>query len=557
MEHMWSFLVVSITVSICARAPMLKGVLTMCKNSRSLPILFCLIWFCCLTTLAGAGSQWARTIGGTGVDTFTSTLRTGDGGYLFGGHTTSFGAGGRDAWLVKTDASGDIVWQRTYGGAGNDTLADMDVTEGEGIVFVGSTESFGAGGLDVWCVRLDADGNLVWQNTYGSKNEEWALCVERAPDGGFIVGGVLRDPSQRNAWCLKLDALGIVVWQKAFLASTLDGVRDMRATADGGVILVGNTDDALCDVWCIRLDSIGNVAWQQAYTGSGSDVVDAVDATDDGGYVFAGYTDSFGSGSVDAWLVRLDALGNVLWQRTYEGGNDDAFMAVRTTADGGSIVEGTTNSSGAGNWDVWCVKLGPSGDVIWQKTSGGVDIDGGTGVEVATDGGYVLAGYTLSFGAGNCDGLCLRIDSTGDIGPACPTLIGDSKASLTDAAAVASVYEVSETPTTVVGIPSGAVPVKSSATTLLLCSGDSDGPMITSITSRTSKPGSSATIRGAGFSTDKTKDVVYFGTKKVKTITRARPTSLVIVIPRVKKGTVDVYVTVNGQKSNTMPFQVK
>ncbi len=285
--------------------------------------------------------------------------------------------------------------------------------------------------------------------------------------------------------------------------------------------------------------------------GASDDYAESVQATSDGGYILAGGTNSFGAGNYDAWCVKLDASGNVLWQKTYGGASADIAESVQATSDGGYILAGSCQS------DAWCVKLDASGNVLWQKTYGSADNDNAWAVQATSDGGYILAGNTNSFGAGNSDVWCLKLSSTGDIDPSCANLVLSSIASTSVSTAVPAISTAAVMPTAVAGIATSASVTSSTATTTVLCSSGPEGPVISSIKSKTGKPGSSATINVTGFSTDKKKDIVYFGTKKVKSINKAKATSLKVTIPKVKKGTVGVYVVVNGQTSNTIQFQVK
>jgi len=312
------------------------------------------------------------------------------------------------------------------------------------------------------------------------------------------------------------------------------------------------------DAWVMKLGAAGNVLWDKTYGGTEDDfILDYAGATADGGYIVSGITSSFGTIDGEGWCMKLDATtGNIVWENSYDGAPYDVLL----TPDGGCLLAGVAFASGAGGADGYCAKLDALGSVSWQKTYGGTNLDWVTGADLTADGGYVLAGYTSNFGAILNGGMCLKISSTGDIDPSCPDLGRDAPGGAVPIAVAIHLNGGSSITTPAIPAASAVGGFDSTATTTLLCSPppQPQGPTITSITSRTSKPGSTATIRGTGFGTNKTKVVVYIGIKKVKTLNRLTPTSIKFTIPsRVKKGLYDVSVVVDGVKSNTIQFQIK
>jgi predicted secreted protein len=420
--------------------------------------------------------QWAQTYGGAGNDVAVSTKQTADGGYIVAGYTGSFGAGGNDFWVSKLDASGTVTWQKTYGGAGNDCCAlSTQQTADGGYIVAASTDSFGAGGLDVWVLKLDASGNVTWQKTYGGAGIDGANAIQQTTDGGYIVAGLTRSfgAGLDDVWVLKLDALGAVTWQKTYGGTADDVAYSIQQTTDGGYIVAGRTSSSGAggmDVWVLKLDALGAVTWQKAYGGAGNDVAGSIKQTSDGGYIVAGWTTSFGAGGMDIWVLKLDALGNVTWQKAYGGaGNDSASStdAIQQTSDGGYIVAGTT-SFGAGSGDVWVLKLDASGTITWQKTYGGASSDGAYAVQQTSDGGYIVAGYTASFGAGGNDVWVLKLDASGNI-PTCGPQ-GTSSATVTVTGVAPVVTVVAAPSSTVVGLPTIATITNSTVTPAQVCS---------------------------------------------------------------------------------------
>jgi len=207
-------------------------------------------------------------------------------------------------------------------------------------------------------------------------------------------------------------------WAKTYGGSSSDYVKSIQQTTDGGYIVAGSTYSfaaGVIDFWVLKLDSSGNVTWQKTYGGSGGDSASSIQQTTDDGYIVAGYTNSFAAGVIDFWVLKLDSSGNVTWQKTYGGSESDFASSIQQTTDGGYIVAGSTHSFGAGDEDFWVLKLDSSGNVTWQKTYGGSGGDSASSIQQTTDGGYIVAGSTHSFGAGSSDIWILKLDSSGEI----------------------------------------------------------------------------------------------------------------------------------------------
>ena len=208
-------------------------------------------------------------------------------------------------------------------------------------------------------------------------------------------------------------------------ARTYGGMNDDRAwfvlqTTDGGYIVAGYTNSfgaGSGDVFLVKTDANGNVQWAKTYGGTGGEIAHSVQQTSDGGYIVAGYTTSFGAGWGDAFLVKTDANGNVQWAKTYGSTGDEYIITVQQTSDGGYIGAGATSSFGAGGLDFFLIKTDANGNLQWAKTYGGTGLDSVYySVQQTSDGGYIVAGYTTSFGAGGEDIFLVKTDANGNIG---------------------------------------------------------------------------------------------------------------------------------------------
>ncbi len=378
-----------------------------------------------LTAPLTAQITFQRTYGGTSVDEGNSVAQTTDSGYVIAGYTYSSGAGGSDVYLVKTDASGDTMWTRTYGGGNDDRGRSIRQTADGGYIITGYTCSFGAGEYDVWLIKTNASGDTVWTRTYGGTNWDWGRSVQQTADGGYIIAGSTRSfgADYWDVWLIKTNANGDSIWTRTFGGTGYDYGNSVQQTADAGYIIAGCTYSfgSGRDVWLIKTDASGDTMWTRTYGGWWNDSRGySVQQTADSGYVITGETWSYRDGYEDVYLVKTDASGNTMWTRTYGGTASDVAHSVQQTADGGYVVAGCTNSFGAGEYDVWLIKTNNSGGMMWAQTFGGADYDQGRSVAQTADGGYVIAGWTWSFGAGSDDVYLIKTDPDGNVAIAEP-----------------------------------------------------------------------------------------------------------------------------------------
>jgi hypothetical protein len=409
---------------------------------------------------AGTSSQWAKTYGAWTEDVSWSIQQTSDGGYIVAGNTKYFGAGGSDIWVLKLDQNGNIQWQKTYGGPDWDIASSIQQTSDGGYIVAGDTRSFGAGGWDIWVLKLDQNGNIQWQKTYGGRSDDSASSIQQTSDGGYIVAGDTRSfgAGDLDIWVLKLDQNGNIQWQKTY-GGPMDDYNSspsIQQTSDGGYIVAGDTKSfgaGRWDIWVLKLDQNGNIQWQKTYGGRSDDSASSIQQTSDGGYIVAGDTRSFGAGESEIWVLKLDQNGNIQWQKTYGGRSDDFAPFIQQTSDGGYIVAGDTMSFGAGDLDIWVLKLDQNGNIQWQKTYGGRNGDFASSIQQTSDGGYIVAGYTTSFGAGGI--WVLKLDANGDIGGC--NLIGTSNATVKDTSVNGVATSVTPRDTSVSGQNSSAV----------------------------------------------------------------------------------------------------
>jgi hypothetical protein len=385
----------------------------------------------CFSYEANAQELFANTYGGNGNDWAYAIQQTREGGYVLAGPASSFGAGGYDFWVVKLDASGNVTWQKTYGGSADDIPNAIQQTTDDGYIVAGRTLSYGKGGFDVWVIKLSASGNIVWQKTIGGSGSDLAYSVRQTKDGGYVVAGGTDSSGAGNLdfWVIKLDSSGDSIWQYTYGGSSVDLAYASEPTADGGLVVAGGAVSFGAggyDVWVLKLSASGTVMWQKAFGGPSDDLAFAIEQTADGGFIVAGRTNSYGAGNTDFWILKLKASGELEWQRTYGGSAVDWAFSVRQTSDGGYVAAGRTDSFGAGSSDVWILKLDASGNILWQRTFGGSSLDYAYSINLAQDGSYLVAGVAASFGAGSYDMVALKLEPSCILGAACSYLSATS-----------------------------------------------------------------------------------------------------------------------------------
>ncbi len=386
-----------------------------------LPAISCvLLSGICLASIASAQTSWWRTFGGTNYDWARSVQQTSDGGYIIAGYTTSFGAG---FYLIKTSDSGDTLWTRTHGGPYADMGFSVRQTSDGGYVLAGYTNSFGAGGLDVYLIKTDSSGDTLWTRTCGGTDIDEAHSVRQTSDGGYVAAGGTQSFGAGNwdVYLVKTDSSGDTLWTRTYGGTSDDDAWSVQQTSDGGYVIAGYTASFGAgreDVYVIKTNASGDTLWTRTYGGTSDDEGYSVQQTSDGGYIIAGYTSSLGAGSEDVYLIKTDASGDTLWIRTYGGTSDDEGYSVQQTSDGGYVIAGYTSSFGAEFCDSYLVKTDASGDTLWTRTHGGTDNDYSWSVQQTSDDGYVTAGETESFGAGNYDVYLIKTDSLGNVGVA-------------------------------------------------------------------------------------------------------------------------------------------
>ena len=319
---------------------------------------------------------------------------------------------------MKLDSSGNVQWTKTIGRSGHDDGANSIIQSSDGgYVVAGWTLNLGY--YDFYVVKLDSAGNVQWAKTIGGSYDDIANSIIQSSDGGYVVAGMYSFGERHsNFYVVKLDSSGNIVWAKTIGGSGSDEAHSIIQSSDGGYVVAGGTSSFGAggyDMYVVKLDSSGNVLWTKTIGGSDLDAAYSIIQSSDGGYVVAGWTWGFGAGYGDMYVVKLDSSGNVQWAKTIGGSNSDAAYSIIQSSDGGYVVAGYTKSFGAGYRDIYVVKLDSAGNVQWAKTIGGSSDDEASSIIQSSDGSYVVAGYTESFGAGDIDFYVVKMDANGNV----------------------------------------------------------------------------------------------------------------------------------------------
>ncbi len=364
---------------------------------------------------AFAQQTWQRTYGGTNVDGGSSVQQTTDGGYIVSGYTSSYGAGYSDVYLVKTNASGDTLWTRTYGGWFEDQGWSVQQTFDGGYIAAGYAASFG-NGYQVYLVKTNASGDTLWTRTYGGALTERGFAVQQTRDSGYVVAGHTNSFGNAfQAYLVKTDASGDTLWTRTYGGTGNDGSEAVCQTSDGGYLLTGATASfgSGYQVFLVKTNASGDTLWTRAFGETGDEWGESVLQTTDSGFVIAGHTTSFGN-SGQIFLIKTNPSGDTLWTKNFGGADDDYGESVQQTSDGGYFLTGVSGYLGA-DAQVFLVRTNASGDSLWTRTYGGTSAEYGESGRQTSDGGYIVTGYTGSYGNGDQVYL-IKTDANGNVG---------------------------------------------------------------------------------------------------------------------------------------------
>jgi len=391
--------------------------------------------------------DWVKNFGGSGNESAQSIVKTTDGGFAVVGYTGSIDGDvatksqeENDYWLLKFDGNGNLQWNKTYGGSMDDIGQSLAQTSDGGFVLTGyamssdGDASNNEGFHDNWIIKLDAQGIMEWESSYGFSGHDHSYDIIEASQGGYFFTGFLDITSARldgntekgnsltshgvgEFWGTKIDEEGSIQWRGYFGGTNNDRAHGVVQTDDGGFVMAGFTEsddydisstNGSYDFWVIKVDSFGNLLWEQSFGGEGIEVSYDIAKTADNGFVVVGNTFSsngdvfLNHGQSDVWMIKLDEDGEMIWEKTYGGSQFDLAQAVVQSKDGGFLITGNSKSDdydssfNNGENDIWVVKTNRVGDLVWEKSFGGSGLDFGFDLLENTDGSIMVVGESLS-----------------------------------------------------------------------------------------------------------------------------------------------------------------
>ena len=359
--------------------------------------------------------------GGTENDNGTSVVQTSwDRGYIVTGYRQSSGAPA--VYLIKTDSLGDTLWTSEFR-RGNSVGCEVVLTgtlPWIGYVIAGYCDSNTPDWYNVYLLQIAPNGDTMWTREYGDPfSQDFGYSVAKTTDGGYIIGGYTHTPP--DVLLVRTDSDGNLLWTRAYGGPGDDYGYSVVQASTGYYAIAGSTGGSFpsYDVYLMKTNDGGDSMWARTYGGASLDCGYSLAKTTDGGYIMAGQTFSFGAGSSDVYLIKTGPLGDTLWTRTYGDTAYDCGNSVAQTTDGGYIIAGFTTSYGAGSNDVYLIKTDSLGDTLWTRTYGGTFSDRGSSVAQTTDGGYIIAGETWSYGVGtpgHPNVYLIKTDSLGSTG---------------------------------------------------------------------------------------------------------------------------------------------
>jgi len=373
-----------------------------------------------------SAESWYKNLVRSGHDEAYSVQQTIDNGYIIVGSTELWSNGGKDVWLAKTDSNGNLLWNKSFGGSGNDEGRSIQQTRDGGYIIAGSTESYGNGNKDVWLIKTDLAGKKEWSKTFGAAYYDGGHSVQETKDGGYIIVGRTSpnvNNERQDIWLIKTDSKGNEEWNKTTEGQFVDDSSVfVWQTKDDGYVVTGRTDSSHItnfDVLLMKWNSEGNEMWSRIIGGPGDEGGRSVHETADGGYIITGWTTSHGSDDKDVLLIKTNSTGYEIWNKTYGHGspNDESGESIQQTKDGGYIVAGWTTSYGSGGQDkdVWLIKTDSYGKEEWSNYFGESGVDEGRSVQQTKDGGYIIGGFTNSYEALDGDIFLIKTNSNGEI----------------------------------------------------------------------------------------------------------------------------------------------
>jgi prepilin-type N-terminal cleavage/methylation domain-containing protein len=364
-----------------------------------------------------ASSSFAKAYGGSGSDWGLSVIQTSDGGYATTGYTTSYGAGNMDILTIKYNSGGEIEWSKTWGGANHDVGYSITETSDGSYIITGKTTSFGVGLDDMVIIKYNSAGDLLWNHTWGVEGlrNQVGESVAQTSDGGYIVTGSNAVAGGTDVIVVKYNSAGDLLWNRTWGSNSINIGMSIIQTLDGGYAITGQTNGygaGSADLLFQKYDSAGNIAWTRTWGDSETQVGRAITQAGDGSYYITG---SGGTQGQQSHLLKFSLEGDLIWNRSWGGESSYGNYGLTISENSDIVVTGAHSSQGAGNFDVLISRFTSEGNLVWDKTWGGDSNDFGRSIYATSDGGFVVTGYSQTYGSGGSDLILLKYDASSAI----------------------------------------------------------------------------------------------------------------------------------------------
>lgn len=404
----------------------------------SLSIIF--LFFLFSNVYAQPLIEWSEGLGGSMNDIPEVVFNTADGDFIIAGQSASSDGtidnnkGGTDLWVTKVNDDGNMIWEKNYGGSEDDFAMDLQPTADGGYIMVGGSASENGdlnnnnGRIDLWVIKINAFGELQWSKNFGGSGVEIGTSIQTISDGYILVGctgsagetGISAGFGGHEYWVLKLDLDGNLVWEKTYGGKRHDAAKSIVANGNDEYLIAGNTwsndgdisnNQGHGDAWVIKINNVGTLLWEKTFGGNTPDRLNSLAKTNDGNYIFAGVKSEmdlvsngfFGRYDEQYWVLKFSESGQLLWEQTYGGNKYDEAFSVEPTMDGGYIIGGSVQSnlddfsSNAGNLDAWILKTNGTGTTEWSELYGGAGNENLKSITETSDGGFLMLGATNSY----------------------------------------------------------------------------------------------------------------------------------------------------------------
>ncbi len=360
-------------------------------------------------------TTWTRIFGSSDNEYGYYAEQTNDGGFILVGYVDI--SGDDDIWLIKTDSNGDTLWTKTYGTYYYDYASCVHQTSDGGYIIFGDTDSFYPSRWNGWLIKTDADGDTLWTKVFTGPNYYFIRSGVELPSGnGYVFVGYTKATAggAEDIWLVRTDMAGDTVWTRTFGGSEREIAFTVLRATDGDLVIGGDTEsfsEGDFDAWVIRVNTSGNLVWSKSYGSTERDILYDMKQTDDGGFIIAGHTESFGhiNNYTDAWLIKTDSNGDTLWTKTWGTEMHDGAMSVVQTSDGGFVWTGYKYISTFVQ-DLWVLKTDEDGNMLWSKTYGGTFNNIGRSINKNIDGSLIITGDYYSEVTNTRDLWLLNVD---------------------------------------------------------------------------------------------------------------------------------------------------